>query len=1031
MRRELHPLYDRRLREFLPRLKRDILADAVPVAGEVMVTDEPVAFAERLASRYAYRPIGVGDAWGCEWQSAWFHLAGQVPASWAGRDVGLLLNVNGEACVFDAQGCPAHGLTNQSVFDAEYGKDLYRLWEPCTGGETLDLWIEAAANTLFGVNRRPGADRSDPARHGTHTGIVQAMALRVINTPVWRLWLDADVLAGLYHSLDPESPRAAAILASLARAMDAYGDDPSRADAARAILAETMAVPPNPADLGVTAVGHAHIDTGWLWPVRESVRKCARTFASQIALLERYPDYVFGASQPQHYQFMKDHYPALYEKIRRYIRENRWECQGGMWVEADCNLPNGESLVRQFLHGKNFFREEFGVDVRNLWLPDVFGYSAALPQIIRKAGCDAFLTQKMSWSQLNRFPHHTFRWRGIDGTEVLTHFPPEDNYNSPLEPGLLRTAQNRFRENGRIPAFLSLFGIGNGGGGPKEEHVERGLRMHALNGCPRVRFGAAQPFFDQLQAHGNELESWSGELYLELHRGTLTTQAAVKKGNRSLEHKLRETEFLCALLPLAAYPADTLDRAWKLLLLNQFHDILPGSSIHQVYETTHREHAEAAALCRRAIRAAAARLFEPDDEALVLFNSLDHAYTEPFRLPADWADTTVTDGSHQPVTTQPDPGGCLVSIPLPPLSFTTLHKGSATARSKPATASGPPWILENAAVRYAFAGDGTIIRLTDKATGFEWIRDGEPANRLSLYVDRPHAWDAWDVDPWYKDQLLEHAHPTAEPACLSGPVQTRLRFELAIGKSRIIQTAALSPSSARLDLETWIDWQESHRMLRVAFPTTLHADEASFEIQYGWIRRPTHQNTSWDLARFEVAAQRYAVLSDGAHGLALLNNGKYGHHANETTLDLNLLRSPSEPDPDADVGEHTFTYSLFPHRDTFPNPDVRHQAAMLNQPPLAIPGFATHHPPPMPCRLDADGIAWEVLKKAEREDCLILRFVETMGRLSHGTLTLHPPYTHLTETNLLEWTDGPSLPGPNIPLSLHPFEIRSYKLHAP
>lgn len=1026
MRRELHPLYDRRLREFLSRLKGHILAETAPVTAEVMVTDEPVAYAERLAPEHAYRPIAVGETWGRQWQSAWFHLSGRVPESWAGRGVGLQINLNGEACVFDPHGCPLYGLTNQSVFDEHYGKDLYRLWEPCLGGETLDLWIEAAANALFGVTRDPNADRTNPLRHGTHTGSVRVMALRIIRAEVWRLWLDMDVLAGLYRALDAESPRAACILRSLAQAMDAYADDPARAADARAILADAMAMAPNPADLGVTAVGHAHIDTGWLWPVRESIRKCARTFASQIALLERYPQYVFGASQPQHYQFTKDHYPALYEKIRRFVREGRWECQGAMWVEADCNIPNGESLVRQLLHGKNFFRDELGVDVRNVWIPDVFGYSAALPQIFRQAGCDTFLTQKLSWSRFNRFPHHTFRWRGIDGTEILTHFPPEDTYNSHLEAGLLHRAQSRFRENDRIPEFLSLFGIGNGGGGPKEEHVERGLRMHALNGCPRVRFGAAQPFFDRLHAQWDELDTWSGELYLEMHRGTLTTQAAIKKANRKLELKLRETEFVCALLPMGSYPMDLLDRAWKLLLLNQFHDILPGSSIHAVYETAEREHAEASALCDRAAGAAAERLLEADAAGLVLFNSLDREYTESFLLPPSWGGCAIL-AEGRPIPVQSDTGGPRICLPLPAMSFTTLRKGPATPAEDPAPRGGEPWILENDAVRYTFAADATITSLVDKATGQEWIPDGEPANQFSLYVDRPHDWDAWEVDPWYEDQRLETARAAAAPERLEGPVRHQLQFELEIGQSRIVQTAALSPHGTRVDFETRVDWRESHKMLRVAFPTVLHADEATFEIQYGVLRRPTHRNTSWDLARFEAAAYRYADLSDGDRGLALLNDCKYGHKVSDHTLDLNLLRAPSEPDPDADYGEHAFTYCLFPHPGGCLDSDVRHQAAMVNQPPMVFDGFAAPAVS-MPCRVDGDGIGWEVLKKAEREDCLVLRLVETRGRHSRGTLTLSAAGARLVETNLLEWTDGESLTGPVVDLILRPFEIRTYKI---
>lgn len=1030
MRRELHALHVLRLKEFIGRLGKGLVhADSVPLQARCRVSDTAVPFARRRAGRAAFRPIAAGAEWGHAWQSAWFHVTGRVPEGWAGTDVALRFNANGEALVFDGDGQPRYGLTGGSIFDGDYCKDIYRLHEPCRGGERVDLWIEATASGLFGIKREPGAGRLAPGRHGHYSGRLVTLELVRFDTAVWHLWLDMRVLLDLQAALPADAPRRVRLIEAMSRAIDVFGENRARAAAARAVLAQVMALPPNPADLDVTAVGHAHIDVGWLWPVRESIRKTARTFASQLALIERYPGYVFGASQPQLYAFVKEHYPALYARVKQAVKRGRWECQGAMWVEADCNVPSGESLARQILHGKNFFRDEFGVDVRNLWLPDVFGYSAALPQILRRAGVDFFLTQKLSWSVHNEFPFNTFRWRGIDGSEVVTHFPPENTYNGSLLPGPLLEAQRRFKENGLLDGFASLFGIGDGGGGPREEHVEQGLRCRALNGCPRVRFGTAESYFKRLRARAGDLESWEGELYLEKHRGTLTTQAAVKRGNRKLELKLRETEMFLAMLPLADYPRADLDRIWKRLLINQFHDILPGSSIRLVYEDTVPEHAAAMAECDRLIARAARRLLPARRDALTLMNSLGVPFTAPTLLPADWKGHTVLDAEGRELPAQDEAGGVAVAVTLPPYSLTTVRRGPARRRA-PARAGAASRVLENDLIRYEFDERAVVTRIYDKQRRAELLAGGGQGNLLALYEDRPHNFDAWDVDIWYRRQFVENARPIAWRRCCDGPVRQGLRFELAVGAgSRLTQQVTLAAHSRRLDFETQADWREAHRMLRVSFATGVRAAEAACDIQYGYLRRPTHANTSWDMARFEVPAHRYVDLSDLEQGMALLNDCKYGYRIAGGVLDLNLLRSPTDPDPDADLGRHLFTYSLLPHAGTLVESDVMAQAAMLNQPPLALPGRSITRASALPCRLEAEGISLEVLKKAEKEECLVLRLVETRGCHSSGVLTL-PAGSKLIPTDLMEWRDGRPLAaaGGQATVTLAPFEIRTYKV---
>ena len=1023
MRREKTKLYEDRVGRFLGRLQGGlVLSERTPLKARYRRSEDPVPFDQR--SQGGLEEIERGQTWGQTWDSAWFHITGEVPAAWKGQKVVAHLGFGGEACVFDGDGCPVYGLTNGSVFSEHYGKDVYYLLDECQGGEAVDLWVETAANGLFGVMRDSDPPRDDPQRHGRYSGQVTDLELCVFDEDMWQLMHDVHVLDSLMRALPPNTPRRTRILRGLNQAIDAYAGRRQNAGVVRAMLRPLLGSPAHASDLAVSAVGHAHIDTAWLWPVRETIRKCARTFSSQIALMEKYPDYVFGASQAQLYEFTKEYYPALYDKIRKYVKEGRWEVQGGMWVEADGNLISGESMVRQFVHGKNYFKDEFDVDVRNLWLPDVFGYSAAMPQVLKRAGIDYFLTQKISWNQVNEFPHNTFIWQGIDGSEVLTHFPPENTYNSELLPGPLQEAQVRFKENGLADEFLCLHGIGDGGGGPKEDHVERGLRMGNLEGCPMVSFGRADEFFARQEEHRAELEKWVGELYLELHRGTLTTQARTKLGNRRLEQRLRDVEFICSCLPLDQYPIEALDRIWKRLLINQFHDIIPGSSIHKVYEDTEGDYADCLKQCDGLIGTAADALLEADTDSLVLFNSLSYEYTAPVVLPGDWQGCAVqgVDGKALPVQSGDD--GTVALATIAPQSFVTLKRAGSADAAAPLSGL----VLENELVRYEFNDDGTVIGGLDKEAGREILAAGEEGNVLSLYEDRPNAWEAWDVDVFYQDQLLETARGAGVESLGAGPVRQGLRFRLEIGSSKIEQRVYLAANTKRLDFETEVDWRESHCMLRVSFPTTVLAEQASFDIQYGFVKRPAHDNTSWDMARFEVTAHRYADLSAPDYGVALLNDCKYGHKVRGHVLDLNLLRAPSEPDPDADIGHHAFAYSLLPHTGDLLGSQVMAEGAMLNQKPVMVPGYRAGEAA-LPCTLEAEGISLEVVKRAEKEECLVIRLVETRGCTSGGTLRLADPKAKVVETGLMEWgEEGEVFVGSEMLVELKPFEIRTYKI---
>ena len=1014
-------IYKTRAENFLVRLKNELFLDSAPLTAEVAVSKDPVRWADRTT--LASRPVAEGDVWGELWDSAWFHIKGEVPAAWAGKPVWAKLELGGEILVFDEQGVPKVALTNTSVFAVNYRKNLLELTPNAVAGEKIDFWAEVGANGLLGDEVTPGTDWK------CEVGDVRHLKFGVFSVEAWQLVNDFEVLLSLLATYPAGDYRAVKLNMILNDAVTAYADDPANASAARAALEAAFECHAADSALTTTAVGHAHIDSGWLWPVRETIRKCARTFASQLYNMERYPDYVFGASAAQHYDFVKKYYPELYAKIKERVAEGRWELQGGMWVEADCNIISGESMVRQFLYGKNFFMDEFGMDVKNLWLPDVFGYSAAMPQILKKSGCDFFLTQKISWSQFNKFPYHTFLWRGIDNTEVLTHFPPEDNYNSALLPDRLCYAQNNFNENYFLPEFITLFGVGDGGGGPRMEHIENGLRTANLEGCPKVKFGRADRFFDRLAEHADELPNWVGELYLELHRGTLTTQSRTKRGNRKCEQLLTAAEFLASCLPASEYPEEAFDEMWKKVLLNQFHDIIPGSSIRKVYEVTEVEHAEILDRCRKLIDATAAALLEKADDAVTIVNTLSYDYTSPVRLPQSWAGCEVKDADGKCVITQDEGADGIWALGnFPPQSMVTLTRGEKSAAHSAAVsaAAANELVLENEFVRYEFDHNGSLVRAFDKSAGRDVL--GAAGNQLALYVDIPNNWDAWDVEFTYQDTVPEHVTAVSAKRRSDGPVRQVLVFDLKVGRSTIRQEIVLAANSKRLDFNTEVDWHEQHRMLRVSFPTTVCATEAACDIQYGFIRRPTHRNTSWDFARFEVAAHRYVDLSDASGGAALLNDCKYGYKLQDGVLDLNLLRSPIYPDEAADQGHHRFTYSFLPHEGALVGSEVMQEAACLNREPLVLPGRAGKQVFPVALTGGA-GVTLEVLKKALKSDDLVIRLVETDGGNSRAVLRV-PAGAKLVETNLVEWSaeaeycaqDG------EIEIGMKPFEIRTFKV---
>ena len=1008
-----------RIEQWNARLQKLFIEDKISLSAKFAWSKKAVPFSEK--NKLKYKPITKGKSWGKEWDSAWFCLNGRIKKEWRGKKVIADLDFSGEGLVYDPKGKEVQGITNASIWDQNFVRTRVLIPKTCIKNNEVEIWVETAANSLFGIFVDVDPEQDNPKRHGTFDAKVETIDIGIFREDIWHLHLDVRILLGLIEKLEEDSTQRLRVINSLNQALIAFKADQKDANASRNILSAELNKRASSSELKVTAVGHAHIDTGWLWPVKETIRKCARTFTTQLDLIDRYPDYVFGASMPQHYQFMKDFYPSIFKRIKAAVKKGQWELQGGMWVEADCNLISGESMVRQLLYGKIFFKKEFGVDVDNLWLPDVFGYSAALPQILKQAEVNYFLTQKISWNQFNDFPFQTFNWRGIDGTEILTHFPPENSYNSELDTKFLMPAQKTFKEKDKLNEFMSLFGVGNGGGGPKPENIELGKRLKNLEGAPKVSFDHAKNFFKRLNRKKNQLETWVGELYLELHRGTLTTHGLVKRQNRKLENKLKAVEFLWSNCDLMRYPHNDLDEAWKKLMINQFHDIIPGSSINLVYKTTHKEYEDIHKTCDELLKKSASILFKKDKSSFTLVNSLSYKFKGVVKIPFHYKGYQIKSNDEICLATQQVNNDLVCFVELEPFSFKTFSKGK---KQKNKIVNDSNLILENNYVKYEFHKDGTMKSAYDKTLKLNLLRSN--GNILSLYEDRPLNWDAWDIDFYYKDSLLETSTVTKIEKVKVGVVNSSLTISYTIGNSTIKQHISLSNHSKRLDFNTSVDWKEKHKMLRVHFPTTITTEQATFDIQYGHVKRNTHKNTSWDRAKFEVVGHKYADLSNNDYGVALMNDCKYGYSIFDNTIDLNLLRSPNNPDADADIGYHEFVYSFYPHNKDLIRSDVIEESTLLNHPPLIFEGYKNLSTSSS-ITYEGKGIEIAAFKKSEYENEIIIRTVETLGRNSKGNIYLDG---EITETNLLEQKNISKAKRvkDNYRLKLKPFEIKTFKI---
>ena len=984
-----------------------------PLRIEAWTTAEPVPFAERRSGR-RIEPA-VGDPWGKLFECGWFHFTGVVPETARGAHVVLRIDVSGELCVVDADGVPVQGLTGVCSAYGE-GKRIVEVSDGADGGERIDLWADAGCNDLFG-NLVAG-------------GTVREADIAVCDGEARSLFFDYQVLRDLVANLPDEDARRAPLFDGLVGALAAF--DSGDTAAARAVLAPLLhGLPAH--GLTISAVGHAHIDLAWLWPIRETIRKGARTFATVLGLLERYPDYVFGQSSPQLFVWMQEHYPELFTGIRAAVRAGRIEPQGAMWVEADTNLPGGESLIRQILLGQRWWRAEFGMEADYLWEPDVFGYTASLPQLLRKAGIDCFLTQKLSWSRVDVYPHHSFRWRGIDGSEVLAHLFPEDTYNSAATPASVLKIVTGYKDRDVSDQALLVYGVGDGGGGPGEQHLERLQRIRQLGLAP-LRQERVADFLPRWRQAADRFHAWTGELYLEFHNGTYTTHGRSKRLNRAMELALRDLEFKAALAaPVAAcldggtavlpYPQGCLDAIWKEVLLYQFHDILPGTSIKRVYDESIPRYEALRAETRKLAAERIAALAERVDTSAarlpaLLLNSLSWPRTEWVEVDAGWRRERL-----------PALGYTVVDRRKPPEVVEGLRADAET--------------LDNGLLTVAFSRGGSVRSIHDREHDRQVLRAGTAGNHFALYRDDG---DPWDFPVTYRRQTPRRLTLVSAAPRIDGP-RAVLRHVYRIGHSELVQEVSLTAGSRVLRFDTLVSWRETACMLRTSFPLAVQAEEATCDIQFGSIRRPTHSNTSWDLAKDEVAAHKWVDVSRRTYGAALLNDSKYGYRVKDSVLDLNLIRSvpfsgakieygpvpPGEPDPRfTDQEEHRFSYALLPHAGDHVAGGVIQAAYELNVPVERVDASA--HPGPLPadfslCEPDGRDIVVETVKQAEEGGDLIIRLHEAAGGGRTATLHVGVPVADAHLLDLMERRTRPlAVRDGSISLEFGPYEIHTIAL---
>ncbi|MBR3019050.1 MAG: alpha-mannosidase [Clostridia bacterium] len=1010
-----------------------LAADLYHPLGEMMLegfkTKEELSLAE--AERLPRKPWPEGAVWGQPREYAWMFSRFTVPPEAKGERIVMDLNPGGEGTLF----------VNGHAFGARRAD---RLDQPhqyigdqtvvlcASGGETVSVAMEVYSGTPLPAHPcRPVFPEEGVSFDRTKPAVIGRSTFGFWNEEAYQLWLDLTVLRDVHNYLDRNDGFREALEDGFAKLLDMLDLEQPLAARRRACLtARDLIAPLRNAHNGTFAasmgvVANSHLDFAWLWPIGETRRKTARTFAAQLRLLKEYPEAIFLASQCAEYELCRQYYPELFEEVKAAIAEGRWIADGGMWVEPDTNMAGGEALVRQFLYGRRYFREVLGVDSRVAWLPDTFGYSAALPQIIKGFGMSGLTTQKIFWSYNDSepFPHHAFLWRGLDGTTIYSflHMFYETKVDAAT---VYKRWVDRLETDGSRDFYLP-FGYGDGGGGPTRDDMEQIRRQKDLQGAPKLYWISPENYLKK-RDNGN-LPVYRGELYVPCHRGTYTTQAAIKKGNRRAEHALRAWEMLAAAAAFtgrAAYPAAALEETWKLLLINQFHDILPGSSIAEVYVRARKELAQ---IQDTAINGAKEALcaFLGEGAGLTVFNPSSHRVARLIRADSSFAKGAVTgDGTRFEAC--PDGDGALIWACLEPMSAITLYPADVAAENRVTLQKqGGQFVFENSKLRAVFNERGELLSMVTRADGQERVRSA--SNVFHLYRDLPRRFDAWDID-----SQTERREVPLQPECSAeitcpGGLCAELKVTLRFSSSVIEQRVRLTAEEEQLEFITEADWHERHRLLKVSFDTGIDADNAAHQIQFGYLPRPAHRSRHYDADRFEVCAHAWTALTDASRGAAVLNDCKYGVSANDGVIGLSLLRAPVFPDPEADQGHHQFVYAYRAWNGPLEAGGVQEAADALNDPLITVPGVCESL---RVLDVDCPSVVVESVKLAEDgSGDMIVRLFESMGG-SRKTLCRPPvPFTSARQCSLAEENDEPlSITDQAFKLSFRPFEIITVRL---
>lgn len=1009
-----HPELTRgRLARFLRTLDGQIYPESAPVKLMSYHAPGRISYAEAL--RGTYKPAQVGQTFGPGWATHWFRVTAVIPVPWNGRAVHFRWNANSEACVW-VDGQPRQGLSG-AVAGQFSVRTEYPLREKARGGERIEFYLEMACNSLFGYDTKAAI------------GTLTQAEISVFDAEAWSLFWDMTVVNDLATHLPDGEARKAQALAT-ANACLNLAVTRGRAgwrEASRRLNAFYTS-PNGPSAHEISAMGHAHLDTAWLWPVAETKRKAYRTFSSMLSLAEEYPEFIFAVSQAAQCAWIRDEHPALWRRFKNAVKQGIFAPVGGTWVEPDCNLPSGESLVRQFLFGQRFFKQEFGRRSSVFWNPDVFGYCGQLPQIMKICGISYFMTQKLSWNQFNKPPSHTFLWEGLDGSRVLTHFPPADTYCAIPDVKTLSFHARNFKDPERATESCLLFGYGDGGGGATRAMLEQTRRLKDCSGLPRLEIRSPEAFFARCEKDLRDPLVWRGELYFELHRGTYTTQAANKRDNRRGEALLHDAEALATVAHALAgrrYPAAKINELWQTLLLNQFHDIIPGSSIGEVYKVSSAEYAKLLPAADQ-LRCQATAAFVPlqgmaskKPAGWTVFNTLVHERAEVVEMP-EASGLKTAQKSHN--------GHALAWVETPSFGFAPVTAADSPGDTVSARNTASGIVLENALLRASFDHGGRLVSLWDKGLDREAVAAKSRANHFVIYHDVPNYWDAWDVEAYHLETRAEVPEAESFLVLEDGPLRAMVEFKIPISPaSHIVQRISLGAGMNRLEFDTNVDWHETERFLKVEFPVAVREEFATYDTPFGHVRRPTHFNTSWDMARFEVCAHKWADFSESGFGVALLNDSKYGYAVHGHVMRLSLLRAPQMPDKEADQGAHRFRYALMTHPGDFRTAGVILEAANFNAPLLLRRGTSADAASWMAC--DMPSFVVETIKKAEDSNDCVIRGYESWGGRGRATLSTALPVRRAFRSNALE-DDGPavSCSAGKIRFDVKPFEIITLKL---